>query len=142
MEENLALPLDTGLDKEVDQDEDQMYANLLAAAPGEEVSRATPLDEKRQKQHVQRQIPPTMVIEIDKGDANKDFIIEVDNPYPQIGEEIVSKPTTGTVSRSRFYVTCRSTNDYYACLLSTNGVCHLIPAVSSNVQTLICTCGT
>ena len=74
-----------------------MYAKLLAAAPEGGVSRATPLDEKRQKQHVQRQIP-SMVIEIDKGE-DKDFIIEVDNPYPQIGVEIVSsKPTTGTVS--------------------------------------------
>ena len=75
-----------------------MYAKLLAAAPEGGVSRTTPLDEKRQKHHVQRQIP-SMVIEIDKGEE-KDFIIEVDNPYPQIGVEIVSSnPTTGTVSR-------------------------------------------
>ena len=39
-----------------------------------------------------------MVIEIDKGDADQDAIIEVDNPYPDICVELVSKPATGTVS--------------------------------------------
>ena len=47
-EEQLAVPLDAGLDEEeYIQDEDEMYKNLLAAAPAQ-----------RDKQHVPRQLPP------------------------------------------------------------------------------------
>ena len=47
-EEQLAVPLGAGLDEEeYIQDEDEMYKNLLAAAPAQ-----------RDKQHVPRQLPP------------------------------------------------------------------------------------
>ena len=54
-EEQLAIPLDAGLDEEEGlQDEDEMYKNLLAAAPA---------PAQRDKQHVPRQLPPSMIIE-------------------------------------------------------------------------------
>ena len=59
-----------------------------------------------------------MIIQIEQ---NEDVVIEVDNPYPQIGVEVVSKGST--VSKQH--------------VLSTNGVCHSVPAVSSNVQTSV-----
>ena len=109
-EEQLAVPLDAGLDEEEGlQDEDEMYKNLLAAAPAK-----TPA--QTDKQHVPRQIPPSMIIQIEQ---DEDVVIEVDNPYPQIGVEVVSKGST--VSKRH--------------VLSTYGVCHSVPAVSSNVQT-------
>ena len=59
-----------------------------------------------------------MIIEIEQ---DEDVAIEVDNPYPQIGVEVVSKGTT--VSKQH--------------VLSTYGVCHSVPGVSSNVQTSV-----
>ena len=51
-EEQLAVPLDAGLDEEEGlQDEDEMYKNLLAAAPAQAPA-------QRDKQHVPRQLPP------------------------------------------------------------------------------------
>ena len=85
-EEQLAIPLDAGLDEEEGlQDEDEMYKNLLAAAPAQAPA-------QRDKQHVPRQLPPaSMIIEIEQ---DQDVVIEVGNPYPQIGVEVVSKGTT------------------------------------------------
>ena len=84
-EEQLAIPLNAGLDEEEGlQDEDEMYKNLLAAAPAQAPA-------QRDKQHVPRQLPPSMIIEIEQ---DQDVVIEVDNPYPQIGVEVVSKGTT------------------------------------------------
>ena len=61
---------------------------------------------------------PSMIIEIEK---DQDVAIEVDNPYPQIGVEVVSKGTTVSTRH----------------VLSTYGVCHSVPAVSRNVQTSV-----
>ena len=84
-EEQLAIPLDAGLDGEEGlQDEDEMYKNLLAAVPAQAPA-------QRDKQHVPRQLLPSMIIEIEQ---DQDVVIEVDNPYPQIGVEVVSKGTT------------------------------------------------
>ena len=86
-EEQLAVPLNAGLDEEEGlQDEDEMYKNLLAAAPAQAPA-------QRDKQHVPRQLPPppSMIIEIEQ---DQDVVIEVDNPYPQIGVEVVSKGIT------------------------------------------------
>ena len=82
-EEQLAIPLNAGLDEEEGlQDEDEMYKNLLAAAPAQ-------VPAQRDKQHVPRQLPPpSMIIEIEQ---DQDVVIEVDNPYPQIGVEVVSR---------------------------------------------------
>ena len=53
--EQLAIPLDAGLDEEEGlQDEDEMYKNLLAAAP----AKAAKAPAQTDKQHVPRQIPP------------------------------------------------------------------------------------
>ena len=83
-EEQLAIPLDAGLDEEEGlQDEDETYKNLLAAAPAQAPA-------QRDKQHVPRQLPPSMIIEIEQ---DQNVVIEVDNPYPQIGVEVVSKGT-------------------------------------------------
>ena len=77
----MPVPLNAGLDEEEGlQDEDEMYKNLLAAAPAQ-----------RDKQHVPRQLPPSMIIEIEQ---DQDVVIEVDNPYQQIGVEVVLKGTT------------------------------------------------
>ena len=84
VEEQLAIPLNAGLDEEEGlQDEDEMYKNLFAAAPAQAPA-------QRDKQHVPRQLPPSMIIEIEQ---DQDVVIEVDNPYPQIGVEVVSKGT-------------------------------------------------
>ena len=56
--DQLAMPLDAGLDKVVD--EEQIYSNLLDGDPKTDTSRATPLvdlQEQRKKQHVKRQVP-------------------------------------------------------------------------------------
>ena len=51
-EEQLAIPLNAGLEEEEGlQDEDEMYKNLLAAAPVQALA-------QRDKQHVPRQLPP------------------------------------------------------------------------------------
>ena len=93
VEEQLAIPLDAGLDEEEGlQDEDEMYKNLLAAAPAQAPA-------QRDKQYVPRQLPPSMIIEIEQ---DQDVVIEVDNPYPQIGVEVVSKGTT--VSKRHEYI--------------------------------------
>ena len=53
-EEQLALPLNAGLDEEEGlQDEDEMYKNLLAAALAQAQAPV-----QRDKQHVLRQLPP------------------------------------------------------------------------------------
>ena len=55
-EEQLAIPLNAGLDEEEGlQDEDEMYKNLLAAAPAQAPTQAPA---QRDKQHVPRQLPP------------------------------------------------------------------------------------
>ena len=61
--EQLALPLDAGLDEEEGlQDEDEMYKNLPAAAPGQAQAQAPAQGpsamDVRDKQHVPRQLPP------------------------------------------------------------------------------------
>ena len=62
-EEQLALPLDAGLDEEKGlQVEDEMYKNLLAAAPAPAQAQAPAQGpsamDVRDKQHVPRQLPP------------------------------------------------------------------------------------
>ena len=59
-----------------------------------------------------------MIIEIEQ---DEDVVIEVDNPSPQIDVEVVSK---GTMVSKRH-------------VLSTYGVCHSVPVVSSNVETAV-----
>ena len=72
-----------------------MFAKLIAGDSGG-VSRATPaIQDKRRKQHVQRKMPPSMIIQIEKDDNGEDddMVIEVENPYSDIQVEFVSKPT-------------------------------------------------
>ena len=69
-QESLALPLDSSLDDELFQDE-SMYAKLLTQGGegtdgGVSRSRPIPMLEKRSKQHVQRKVPPSMIIQIEK----------------------------------------------------------------------------
>ena len=55
-EEQLAIALNAGLDEEEGlQDEDEMYKNLLAAAPAQAPAQ---VPAQRDKQHVPRQLPP------------------------------------------------------------------------------------
>ena len=70
--------------------EEDIYSKLLDVTHKE-----SPLvEEGRKKQHVERQIPPSMIIEIEKEDANKDVIIEVKTPYPDAGVKMVTKTST------------------------------------------------
>ena len=98
-EDRLALPLTSDLGAEVD--DDQAYANLMAE--GEKVSRAVPMANVRAKQHVERKAPPppqAMVIQIETEDEDQNVIIDVENPFSNVGVEIV--PKTGSVSSKRY----------------------------------------
>ena len=96
-EETLALPLDAGLEDDVSQDEDSMFAKLIAGDSAG-VSRATPrsedqMEKKIRKQHVERKVPPSMIIEIEKeGDGeDDDVVIDMETPYSDVQVEFVSK---------------------------------------------------
>ena len=101
-EETLALPLDAGLDDDVSQDEDAMFAKLIHSGDSAGVSRATPRSEddqmakKIRKQHVERKVPPSMIIQIEKEDGGQDddVVIDVENPYSDVQVEFVSKPVS------------------------------------------------
>ena len=100
-EDRLALPLTSDLNAEVDDDE-AVYAKLMAE--GEKVSRAVPMANVRAKQHVERKAPPpqAMVIQIETEDEDQDVIIDVDNPFSNVGVEIVQKTGSGSVSSKRY----------------------------------------
>ena len=88
-----------------------MFAKLIAGDSAG-VSRATPratsedqMEKKIRKQHVERKVPPSMIIEIEKEDdgENDDVVIDVENPYSDVQVEFVSKP----VSQQAICANCR-----------------------------------
>ena len=79
-----------------------MFAKLIDSGDSAAVSRATPrsaddqMAKKIRKQHVERKVPPSMIIEIEKeGDGeDDDVVIDVENPYSDVQVEFVSKPVS------------------------------------------------
>ena len=50
----------------------------------------------------ERPLPQAMVIQIETEDEDQNVIIDVDNPFSNVGVEIVPKSGSGSVSSKRY----------------------------------------